>query len=348
MRPTALGRRALPNPRTPSSPMRAWILVAATLLAVALASAILYRTYNFAQHTPGLCKSCHLMQTAYDTWSHSEHKDIECHDCHRASIADQNRYLLTMLFKRPKEVPARHGRVIVPRTICLQCHWEGDPKVTKVNASAGHSLHAFTHDIQCTSCHGLELHRFLPDSKVCARCHEQTVRARGMENHECQLCHVWKAQPASSESRGLMPTRATCLSCHQAFKPEIFPARAPMEFECSRCHQPHERPLPSAKDCLKCHVAVTRVGKHETHRAAGLACTDCHRPHQWRISEAQARVDCARCHEYRSPASFVAAAASDAAQATAAQAGDGRDLRGPEVIAAHSVRGVFEREGSRR
>lgn len=247
------------------------------------------------------------MQRAYDTWAHSAHKNIECHTCHKASIADQNRYLLTMLIKRPKEVPQRHGRVIVPRTICLSCHWEGKPEITKVNAMAGHALHAFNQNIQCTVCHAQEVHKFLPDASVCAKCHTQVVKARGMERHDCRLCHDWKAKPAASASRGLMPTRETCLACHQTMKPELFPAAAPMMFACSQCHQPHSQPLPTQQDCLKCHGGIRHVGKHELHlSSAGLSCKDCHRPHTWRITEAQARVDCARCHEYRPPASFVA------------------------------------------
>ena len=288
--------------------MKTWVIVLLTVLVLASGAALAWQTFSFSQHTPALCKSCHLMQTAYDTWSHSAHKDIECHTCHRASIAEQNRYLISTLIRRPKEVPARHGRVIVPRSICLQCHWDGDPKIPKVNASAGHSLHAFTQNIECTKCHAQEVHKFLPDSKVCAQCHAETVKAKGMENHDCQLCHHWKAEPAGSRSRGLMPDRGTCLACHQAAKPELFPASAPMEFACSTCHQPHSRPLPTAQDCLKCHAGVTRVGRHRVHLTdAGLSCMDCHRPHQWRITAAQAKVDCARCHEYRSPESFVAA-----------------------------------------
>lgn len=305
--------------------MRVWLVVVVTVLVLTGASVAAYHTYNFAQHTPKLCTSCHLMQGAYDTWAHGAHKDIECHTCHRATIAEQNRYLLTMLIKRPKEVPARHGRVIVPRTICLECHWEGKPDITKVNASAGHSLHAFTQDIQCTVCHAQKVHQFLPDSKVCAKCHAQVVRARGMENHECQLCHVWKAAPAGSASRGLMPARATCLGCHQPKKPDLFPASAPMAFECSTCHQPHTKPLPDQKDCLKCHAAVKRVGRHGIHLDAGLSCNDCHRPHTWKITEAQAKVDCARCHDYRPPASFVAGAPPSSST--------------PAAIAAHTVLG---------
>ncbi|TMQ51166.1 MAG: hypothetical protein E6K73_06495 [Candidatus Eisenbacteria bacterium] len=237
------------------------------------------------------------MQAAYDTWSHSAHKDIECHTCHRASIADENRYLLTMLIKRPKEIPARHGRVIVPRSVCLECHWDGDPKIAKVNASAGHNQHAFIQNIQCTTCHAQQVHRFMPDSRVCANCHAETVKARGMENHDCQLCHHWKAEPAGSKSLGLMPARETCLGCHQPARPALFPSGAPMTFQCSTCHQPHRQPLPTAKDCLKCHAAVARVGRHRVHMTeAGLTCGDCHRPHAWKISGLRAlpRLSAAR------------------------------------------------------
>lgn len=289
--------------------MKPMVVVIATLVVAISVTAVLYNTYEFAQHTPGLCRSCHLMRGAYDTWSHSEHKDIHCHSCHKATIAEQNRYLVNMLIKRPKEVPARHGRVIVPRTICLDCHWEGKPEITKVNASAGHSLHAFTNNIECTKCHAQQVHRFLPDSKVCAGCHQKVVKAAGMEQHDCQLCHSWKASPASSKSTGLLPNRESCLACHGATKPAGFPASAPhQQFECSRCHQPHTQPLPRERDCLQCHGAVRHVGRHAVHLDSGLSCKDCHKPHSWTVTDAQAKVDCARCHDYRAPATFIAAA----------------------------------------
>ena len=81
-----------------------------------------------------------------------------------------------------------------------------------------------------------------------------------------------------------------------------------MEFACSTCHQPHGKVLPTEQDCLRCHGAIAHVGRHELHRTqAGLACKDCHAPHVWRIDEMQAKTLCTRCHDYRPPASFLAA-----------------------------------------
>jgi len=129
-----------------------------------------------------------------------------------------------------------------------------------------------------------------------------------MENHDCQLCHVWKGKPGSSTSAGLIPDRATCLGCHQGMATANFPSSGAMQFECSTCHKPHVQPLPTAADCLKCHAAIMRTGKHGVHiKDAGLTCKDCHKPHRWKITEAQAKVDCVQCHEYHPPSAFIAA-----------------------------------------
>ncbi|MBT9171465.1 MAG: hypothetical protein DDT18_01841 [Actinobacteria bacterium] len=32
---------------------------------------------------------------------------------------------------------------------------------------------------------------------------------------------------------------------------------------------------------------------------------DCHKPHGWRVTEAQARKDCVKCHEYKDPKKFI-------------------------------------------
>ena len=83
------------------------------------------------------------MQAAYDTWSRSAHKDIECHTCHRASIADQNRYLLTMLIKRPKEIPARHRVHMTEAGLtCGDCHRPHAWKITEAQAK-----------VDCARCH---------------------------------------------------------------------------------------------------------------------------------------------------------------------------------------------------
>jgi hypothetical protein len=37
----------------------------------------------------------------------------------------------------------------------------------------------------------------------------------------------------------------------------------------------------------------------------GLQCKDCHKPHVWTVTEAQAKKDCIRCHEYRDPKRFM-------------------------------------------
>jgi Cytochrome c7 and related cytochrome c len=85
------------------------------------------------------------------------------------------------------------------------------------------------------------------------------------------------------------------------------PSDAPMQFYCYECHKPHTKVRPDWGDCLiRCHSDQLRVGKHETHvKTMGMKCTECHQPHVWRVSEAQAKKLCTKCHEYRSPNKFI-------------------------------------------
>lgn len=157
---------------------------------------------------------CHLMKPAYDAWKASVHRDVNCHDCHRAGIAEQNRLLISAIFKRPEDVPPRHGKVIVPWKICGECHLGKDATSVQINRSRFHAKHFFIEQIECSGCHGVPgptkagLHDFLPDGRFCLNCHEgKKVHGIGMEGLACLNCHTEK-------SPTLRPTRAKCLYCH--------------------------------------------------------------------------------------------------------------------------------------
>ena len=42
--------------------------------------------YDYTEHDPKFCVTCHVMDEPFDTWETSVHKTIECHDCHYATI----------------------------------------------------------------------------------------------------------------------------------------------------------------------------------------------------------------------------------------------------------------------
>ena len=314
--------------------LKAKILIVALILVIVSGSGYgSYRFYDFSQNNPKFCVGCHLMQPAFETWEQSEHKNINCHDCHHLSVKELNGLLISFVIKRPTAVPERHKEhVIVKQKYCNQCHTEGN--AVRINKSLFHAKHVYMEQLECTQCHGdvkadkSGLHRFLPTEKFCNKCHpEKQVHGEGMGGLACLNCHT-------DRTKDLKPGRLKCLYCHSSddrvrkqlkddatldvrfFAPDAatikkakkisFDEKSPMQFYCYECHKPHEagRIRPRNTDCLRCHSGVPRIGKHKVHLAMDMKCQDCHRQHVWVVTEASAKKDCVACHEYRSPKAF--------------------------------------------
>jgi hypothetical protein len=189
--------------------------------------------------------------------------------------------------------------------------------------------------IECTECHGElkqnreGLHRFLPTERFCVKCHaEKQVHGEAMGGLACVNCHT-------ERTADFKPGRKKCLFCHSAdekirkelieggtidvryFTPNpavikkatkiSFTEKSPMQFYCYECHKPHTpgKVRPKSEDCLKCHESIRKVGKHKVHLNMDMQCKECHRPHTWKVTEATAKTDCVKCHEYRSPGAFL-------------------------------------------
>lgn len=312
-------------------PLRAKILIAILLLIIIIGGGVgAFKFYDFTQKNPKFCISCHLMKPAFERWTESEHKDVNCHECHHLSIPEQNRLLISFVLYRPEKVPERHGKIIVPWNYCIKCHWEKDeryPKSPLINRSSIHSKHVFIEQVECSKCHGYILHKFIPEERFCTMCHKgKEVHGAGMEGLACLNCHT-------DRTRDLRPERGKCLFCHGGEKirkkliadatidvkyfqpaPKIIvraikinvPDDAPMQFYCYECHKPHVTVRPDWGHCLDCHKIIPEVGKHNLHiKVVGMKCKECHKPHAWRVSEAQAKTDCVKCHEYREPKKFI-------------------------------------------
>lgn len=311
------------------------IIIAVLLLVIAVGGGVVaFKFYDFTQNNPKFCVSCHLMKPAYDAWARSEHKGINCHECHHLTIPEQNRLLVNFILHRPKKVPPRHGKIIVPWDKCVKCHWETDkkyPNAKKINNSVMHAKHYFMEKIECSKCHGFieggQVHKFTPDPRFCVRCHKgKEVHGAGMQSLACLNCHT-------DRTVDLKPGRKKCLFCHGT--PDIrlelladetldvthyqppeevikkakkinIPKDAPMQFYCYKCHKPHTKVRPDYGTCISCHGQIINVGKHKLHvQNMGLQCTDCHKPHSWRVTRTQAKTTCTQCHEYRDPLKFI-------------------------------------------
>ena len=273
-----------------------WVVVGilAFLLFATLATGSLY-LYDYTEHDPKFCVSCHIMEPAFAAWETSIHKGIECHDCHYATIIEKNQMLIKTFLEKPEKVSERpHGKILVPSSFCIQCHWKGKKVTKKISDSTGHALHWFKGDIECTSCHAVNLHQFSPEQKHCLTCHaDRMVVQPKMKDMRCTECHNFIGDE-------LVPKTKTCLSCHPHEEPSSPTGATPAhsQFGCATCHQTHG-PYQAAKDtCVNCHSYAIKHGKHPIHlEALDNNCLSCHQPHQWKVTPEDAKTLCSECHK---------------------------------------------------
>lgn len=289
-----------------------------------------YKINDYFENDPNACMMCHVHDDANNAWAKSVHRSVNCHECHHSTKKDQVVQMYRFAVLGQKKVEPRHGKIIVPSKLCMECHWdrnEKHPEAPLVNKSQYHAKHVFIEKIECTKCHGYVIHNFLPEERFCFRCHEnKEVHGTGMEKLACLNCHT-------DRTSNLKPGRKKCLYCHgdASIRKELMadatidvkyfqpspetikkatkinaPADAPMQFYCYECHKPHAKGKPDQTACVKCHGTIAKIGKHELHvQGMNMKCMDCHKPHIWRVSEAQAKKECTKCHEYRDPKRFL-------------------------------------------
>jgi hypothetical protein len=272
-------------------------------------------SYHYMEHNNGFCTGCHVMNRPFQRFAGSKHDSLECHNCHQQSMIASMRQLYLWVADRPTEI-GKHAKV--PTAVCANCHVRGDAKETwqRIASTAGHRTHlqsdsSALRGVQCATCHGYEVHRFVPVDSTCAQsgCHVSVqiklANMRDQTDLHCIMCHQFTAEvPALAtydSARGtLVPGIKQCFSCHQmqAVLAEFDPARDPHRGQCGHCHNPHTQtsPLEAAKTCTsaKCHADWRSDAFHSgpNHRAASQNCTLCHEPHHAKVDPS----DCAGCH----------------------------------------------------
>ena len=254
-------------------------IVIAVVLGVAYAG---YRTYDYVEHDPNFCASCHLMAGAWNTWKQGPHNKINCHVCHQQNIQDRTRIVWSWATSNLENVPP-HTKL--NRRVCEHCHLNDKTNWPQISKTAGHELHVKRADLECLSCHLPSLHAVKPTAKECTTCHSKaSANIGGMKAFHCTACHQFTAK---DQGNGLKPVKATCVACHSgmSLKGETFPAEGPMQFECSACHKPHSRPLLGFSDCLACHAPIAEDRRHFEMKAL-TKCVTCHKPHHWKVGAA--------------------------------------------------------------
>jgi hypothetical protein len=253
-------------------------------LAIVILAIPSYFVYDYTQHNPRFCTTCHLMDEAYDTWDASAMHNLNCHKCHETDMLESLDHVREVLFEKPEEVTKLTE---IDNKVCENCHASDDPKWLQVVNTAGHQEHFFGKDMppDCIDCHGIQLHVFEPPEETCMNCHSDEALQPTEDMHiHCVACHVFTVA-----DKELVPERSQCLTCHEASKTMgvSFPTGAHNDTACINCHNPHEEE--EHKECSACHD-VSKKGLHM--EMAHTDCVVCHTPH----SSVPMRDNCLMCH----------------------------------------------------
>ena len=276
-------------------------------------------SWNYMQHNNDFCVSCHVMTPAFTRFQHSEHKQLKCHDCHQQSIFASMRQLVLWVAEKPQEIPP-HAKV--PNRVCAECHIQkpgADSVWKRISATVGHRVHlnsdsASLKGIQCTKCHGLEVHHFVPVDSSCGQsgCHQglhiKIAKMADQTSLHCVKCHQFTRRVSEtisldSTKKQFTPTLNECLVCHE-MKQKLAgydEAKDPHQGVCGACHDPHKQTDPQQvwQTCEKsgCHSnprALTPFHRGSEITDAVLAkCESCHPAHTWTVSGTQ----CLSCHK---------------------------------------------------
>ena len=271
--------------------------------------------YNYVMHENDFCQSCHIMDTAWNRFQVSAHKEIQCHGCHRQPLYVSSVELYWWVTQRLMTVPP-HDKV--PSKVCSECHMrEGtDSARTLVTLTAGHALHLKSDNpklknVECVTCHGRDFHQFKPTSFSCTQsgCHfNQKVNLGAMSTQgfqHCTSCHDFKGlvPPGTTPKQAalaLVPKVMDCTSCHamtQNIK-HFDLALDPHKGNCGMCHDVHKNTVPgdAFKTCASagCHSEAKKLTAF--HRGLGNHplgdCGMCHLAHSWKVRGS----DCKACH----------------------------------------------------
>ncbi|MEX2177212.1 MAG: hypothetical protein WD801_00785 [Gemmatimonadaceae bacterium] len=308
--------------------IRAWLAsrTRGVRLALAMAAVVVFAaaagagtaTWNYTQHANDFCIGCHVMNPAFQKFGAeaNKHAELSCHDCHQQPLSASVRQLYLWVAERPEKI-GEHAKVA--NRVCETCHVTGDTATwQRIAATAGHRVHlesdsSALDDMQCVSCHGVEVHRFKPVNETCGQsdCHKasetgivlgkmatQTVR-------HCTSCHAFTADvPALAtrdSARGtLVPGKGECLGCHemQQVLKDFNEGKDPHGGKCGACHNPHTQKTPAAAamSCATagCHANWRDEAFHvgASHRRVGAQCLTCHMPHAAKVDASS----CEGCH----------------------------------------------------
>ncbi len=272
------------------------------------------------------CTGCHEMQTVYDRWHSSSHRNIACEKCHGGAFTSDvafhwnnaSRLYSHLKGDLPEQIGFANEFVQDMTERCAQCHrqeyaaWHSGPhsaSYSRIFLDKKHNAQNLLID-DCLRCHGMHFDKGMVDLVT-------PIDRKG----------PWHLTAAGEANRPAMP----CLACHEIHRDGPVLAKAGLAGRVAgpsqdlapsslaffdRRTQQHipvkDLPLPAMQDgvrtvrmspdrrqaiCYQCHAPVstmqvasgddrTGIGVHE-----GISCMACHTPHGQ-----QTRASCATCH----------------------------------------------------
>jgi len=280
------------------------VLLPIVILAVILISV---GTVGFVEVSsqPWFCKSCHVMEPYYQSWSTSSHRDVACIKCHIPpgvkSEVNQKIQAANMVVKYFTGAYGMRPWAEISDASCLRsgCHASRliEGAVNFHGVRFDHARHLG--EIR----RGMQLH--------CTSCHSQIVQGTHIAVTEgtCFLCH-FKDRPAGQPLGG-------CTGCHpsppRVTSPEGYVIDHPQfvrdRIDCLSCHDKvtHGTGDVDEARCVTCHNEPARLARineptmlHTVHVTQhNIACIQCHTPIEHRIVSLTTTVelDCRSCHQ---------------------------------------------------
>jgi cytochrome c nitrite reductase small subunit len=144
-------------------------LILGVVIGLGIYLAKISRFHSYLSNDPTACINCHVMNTAYDTWSHSAHREVTtCNSCH----VPHDNFIKKYVFKGMDGF--RHAYVFTTRT---------EPQVLKISDRG-----ASTVQRNCISCHESKVlshgnmfdHDQINDKneRKCWSCHKSTPHGK--------------------------------------------------------------------------------------------------------------------------------------------------------------------------
>jgi nitrate/TMAO reductase-like tetraheme cytochrome c subunit len=266
--------------------------------------------------TASFCNSCHLMNSYYDSWKTSTHKDVQCVSCHIppgttnymwAKLNGLGQVVDDILHRTSTKPSASVSDFSCTRSGCHDIN-----KVRTISRKDGkfffnHSKHLDLEyngiDLHCTSCHSHvkgDKH-FEVNPQICINCHlitpgaaEPSIRLAVLEaNGHGKLTHT-TTQPAMAATGPVseVSTQPAAADVPVLAKdwtplPPPKPGEKTPPTQCKYCHDAPKTPLDYRG--LKIN--------HNEYLSYGAACESCHRG----VTAKPDKMDsdrCLSCHEF--------------------------------------------------